>query len=408
MVPIVGFHYVVNSADNEPIDEIRNPPQRYGTAITQRNGFFIKCAEYAKDAYLLPSDLKKSKSAVGTIYLLDENGINLWYAGRIYYDVEYENKLFIGLRGSHSTRDWIMDFYADSTSFTYASGDRLCRQTDFEDRTLHAGFNNLARSVVRGLEERLKFKLKRPSLEDILKNKGKYEYVFCGHSLAGAVSILSGVYFKSKLMDEGLCLENQVKAITYSAPATGNNRSRDIANKILGLENIINIYNSADIVATGTRFFYMNPGHHVKVPLLSDLSTKANSYYKIFTLFGEYMPAVILFSSYAIDIAPPLAARLGAFDEDSQLAKNIEPYYNYIRTTANFLLLLGSSSQMGALTRGIESLTQLSKCIFNFPLFNALLRPLELTGYFHQVPEPVIIARSMDAYRQQLTTENNA
>ena len=114
------------------------------------------------------------------------------------YD-SFENTVYISIRGTENTENWLIDFMWPKTPF-FAN----------KNVHVHSGFNLYLRSILNTTYKwkSLKFWI------DSKKNNPKTKFIITGHSLGGAVAPLMTAY----LFELGISYKN-IRTITFGQPA---------------------------------------------------------------------------------------------------------------------------------------------------------------------------------------------
>lgn len=155
--------------------------------------------------------------------------------GHIYKNTT-KRQIIIALHGSYWIDDWIQDFkFGMISSMDYLG----------HEGNVHKGFLNMSRRIFPNLKETLQ----RLLSEDERKAE-TFEYVFTGHSLGGALSIISAAFLARDLLGYNP-LHNQVKIITFSTPPVGDSLFNEEFHKRIAQDNILNFLCTSDLLGRG-------------------------------------------------------------------------------------------------------------------------------------------------------------
>jgi hypothetical protein len=176
------------------------------------------------------------------------------------YVYRQSNKIIIAYHGSDRICDWICDF-----KITRRAGGEIGLAG-----LVHTGFGTLIEQT----HDNLLLAIARIRLEALeeLGEGAVYEYVTTGHSLGGALSILSAARLAlvENVLGTGRVLKNQIRCIAFSAPNVGDEDCVRHIHHVLGQHNILCYANKFDVVThvPPTMFgFYASAGSRVEYEL---------------------------------------------------------------------------------------------------------------------------------------------
>lgn len=230
-----------------------------------------KFANLASVAYCLNAGLRESKSignqgdtcpsaacshdGIDHYKVLKTFRFGSWFdVGSSFIAVDHQQQtLYLTFRGTASIPDWINNFAAclvDYTPLVFSNGINAKLQKCDECK-IHRGFNSFVlQNGIEVVKEMIKLKKEFPD----------YHIVVTGHSLGGAMALLTGVELR--------LLGYDALVVTLAGPKVGNQEFVDFANKLLQTEKsveLINIHKSFERLDVG----YVRMIHkHDIVPLL--------------------------------------------------------------------------------------------------------------------------------------------